>query len=135
MLHAIGFLANGFLRADGHLAQVIVGAVVDIEVDISLHARQTAHIGMLPELPRALILQGVDIVMGNPIRILVEDGIVEVARLKFKIGIYNRFDLIMFLDDVKPLEHGALELSLHRGSDKPAPEPVYEHCRNGRHHG
>ena len=65
---------------------------------------------MLPELPRTLILERVDIVMGYPIRILVEHGIGQVARLKFKIGIYNRFYAVVTLYKAKPLEHRLLEL-------------------------
>ena len=110
IVFAVGLLAYGLLRTDSHLAQVVVRAVVDVEIDIALDAWKTAHIGVLPELPRALILERVDIVMSYPIRILVEHGIGQVARLKFKIGIYNRFYAIVLLYKTKPLEYGVLEL-------------------------
>ena len=110
IVFAVGLLAYGLLRTDSHLAQVVVRAVVDVEIDIALDAWQTAHIGVLPELPRALILERVDIVMSYPVRILVEHGIGQIARLKFKIGIYNRFYAIVLFYKAKPLEYGVLEL-------------------------
>ena len=110
IVFAVGLLAYGLLRTDSHLAQVVVRAVVDVEIDIALDAWKTAHIGVLPELPRALILERVDIVMGYPVRILVEHGIGQIARLKFKIGIYNRFYTIVLFYKAKPLEYGVLEL-------------------------
>lgn len=35
----IGFLADGLLGTDGHLTEVIVGSIVDIEVHITLDTR------------------------------------------------------------------------------------------------
>lgn len=109
-LFAVGFFADGFLRADGHLAEVVIGAVVDIEVDIALDAGQTAYIGVLPELPGALVFERIDVVMGYPVGILIEDGIVEIAGLKFKIGIDNGLDSIVMLHDVEPLDDGRTKL-------------------------
>ena len=84
---AVGLLADGFLGTDGHLTEIVIGTIVDVEVHIALDARQTASIRMLPELPLTLVLEGVDIIVGNPVGILVENGVVKVARLKFEIGI------------------------------------------------
>ena len=56
-LLAVGFFSDGFLRADGHLTEVVVGTIVDVEVDIALDAWEAAHIGMLPELPGALVFE------------------------------------------------------------------------------
>ena len=104
MLFIVGFLADGLLRADGHLAKVVIGTVVDIEIDIAFDAGKTAYIGVLPELPGSLVFEGVDIIMGNPVRILVEDGVVEITCLEFKIGIENGLHPIVLFDEVKPLE-------------------------------
>ena len=106
----IGFLANGLLGADGHLTEVVVGTIVDIEVYITLDTWQAACVGVLPELPRAFVLQGVHIIVGYPVGILVKDGIVQIARLEFKVGVDDRFHLIVFLHDVEPLQHTGLEL-------------------------
>ena len=35
LIVTIGFFADGFLRADGHLAKVVIRTVVDVEVDIA----------------------------------------------------------------------------------------------------
>ena len=48
--------------------------------------------------------------MGYPVGILIEDGIVEIAGLKFKIGIDNGFDAIVMLHDVEPLDDGRTKL-------------------------
>ena len=57
VLFAVGLFADGFLRADGHLTEVVVGTIIDVEVDIALNAWEAAHIGMLPELPGALVFE------------------------------------------------------------------------------
>lgn len=75
----ISFLADSLHRTESHLAQVVIGPVVDIEVNMALDAGQLAHIGVLPELPAPLILYGVNIVVGYPVGVLVEDGVVQVA--------------------------------------------------------
>ena len=56
LLVAIGLLADGFLGTDGHLTEIVIGTIVDVEVHVTLDARQTTNVGMLPELPTALIL-------------------------------------------------------------------------------
>ena len=48
--------------------------------------------------------------MCDPIGILVENGIVQVAHLKFKIGIDDRFDLIVILHRFKPEFYRTLKL-------------------------
>ena len=108
----VRLLADGLHGADGHLPQVVVRAVVDVEVNMTLDAGQFAHVGMLPELPAALVLYGVHIVVGYPVGVLVEDGVVEVACLEFIIGVDDGLHLIVLLHDVEPLEHGTLELSV-----------------------
>lgn len=90
--------------------QVIIGAVVDIEVDIPAYAGQCAGIGVLPEFPTSLELHLVDIVVGNPIRIVVEDRCGEILLLKFIIGIDDGLHAVAVLDDVEPCEHVGLEI-------------------------
>ena len=46
------------------------------------------------------------------VRILVEDGVVEIACLKFKIGIEDGLHPIVLLDKVKPLQDRSLELCI-----------------------
>ena len=48
--------------------------------------------------------------MCDPIGILVENGVVQVAHLKFKIGIDDRFDLIVILHRFKPEFNRTLKL-------------------------
>ncbi len=69
------------------LLQVVVGAVVDVEIDVAFDAGKLACIGVLPEFPRALILHLGYIVVGYPIGIVVEAGVGKVFLLKFIIGI------------------------------------------------
>ena len=99
----IGLLTDCFHRPDGHLAQVVIGTVVDVEIDMALDTWQLADIRMLPELPTPFVLDTVHIVVGYPVGILVEDGVVQVARLKFIIGIDDGLYLIVLLNDVEPL--------------------------------
>jgi hypothetical protein len=77
---------------------------------MSLDARQFAYVSMLPELPAALIFHAVNVIMGYPVGILVEDGIVEVFQLEFIIGVDNRLYLIMLLYDSQPSQDRGLEL-------------------------
>ena len=104
------FLANCLLRPQCHLSQIVVGTVVDIEVYVPLYTRQPAHVGMLPELPRPLVFERVHIVVGYPVRILVEDGVVQVAHLEFEISIDDGLYLIVLLHHIEPEVNRTLEL-------------------------
>ena len=85
-----------------HALQLIQRAVEHIQVHIFTDARQTSHIGMLPETPLPFILHRVGIIMGYPVRIRVENGIVQVTGLKFIRGIENRFYPIIIFDFIQP---------------------------------
>ena len=98
------------LAADGEFFQVVVRAVVDIEIDITLDARQSANVGVLPEFPLAFVFDLIDVVMGNPVGIIVENGRTEIGFLEFVIGVENGLHVVAVLDDVKPREHVALEI-------------------------
>ena len=64
---------------------------------------------MLPELPFTLVLYLVYIVVGYPIRIVVENRSTKVLLLKFIIGVNDGLDMITVFHDVKPSQHIALE--------------------------
>ena len=99
-----------FQLVDGALPQVVVTAVVDIEIDIPLDAWQATGISMLPELPGTGVLHFVDIVVGYPARIAIEPAIAEIFGLKFIIGIDDGLHVIAVLDNVQPCENVALEI-------------------------
>ena len=98
------------LLFDSHFLEVIEGAVVDVEIDISLDAGKAACIGVLPELPFAFVVEGVHVVVGYPIGIVVEDGGAEILLFEFIIGVDDGLHVITVFDDVKPGEHIALEV-------------------------
>ena len=98
------------LAADAKLAQIVVAAVVDIEIHIALDARKLSCIRMLPELPFALVLHFIYIIMGYPVRIVIENGRTEILLLKLIIGIDDRFHMIPILYDMQPYEHIALKI-------------------------
>ena len=106
----VRFLANGLLAADGHLAEVVEGTVVNVEVHVALDAWELAHVGVLPELPGALILDFVYIVVGYPVGVLVEHLVVEIVGLELVIGIDDGLHAVVLLYDVKPFEDALLEL-------------------------
>ena len=72
-LFAVGFFTDGLLRTNGHLAKVVVRAVVDVEIHIALDARKTTDISMLPEFPLALILKRINVIVCYPVWVLVKD--------------------------------------------------------------
>ena len=55
------------------LLQVVITSIVDIKIYISLDAWQLTRIRMLLELPFALVLHLVHIIMGYPIRIIIKN--------------------------------------------------------------
>ena len=64
---------------------------------------------MLPEMPFAFILDGIDVVMGYPIGISVENGVVEITLLEFVGSVKNRLDTVMCLYPFKPRFNGEFE--------------------------
>ena len=94
------------------MTEIIVGTVIDIEIDIALDAWEAPHISMLPEFPLSFILERIYVVVGYPVGILVEDRVVEIAHLKLKISIDDRFNLIVLLNHVQPLEYRTLKLGI-----------------------
>ena len=43
--------------------------------------------------------------MGYPVGVLVEDGIIEIAHLKLKIGVNDWFYTVVILHNIQPLKH------------------------------
>ena len=88
-------LPHSSLIADGEFLHVIERAIVDVEVNISLYAGKPPYIGVLPEFPRPLVFHLVNIVVGYPIRIVVEYGSIEVFLLEFVVVIYDMLHMIL----------------------------------------
>ena len=97
-------------RFDGHLQQVVVGAVVDVEVYVAVDARQAAGVGVLPELPGASVLQAVHVVVGNPVGELVEKRVVEILQLELVVGVDDGLHAVVALHHEQPGEHVAAEV-------------------------
>lgn len=91
-------------------AQVIITAVVYVEIDITVDAGQTSGISVLPKLPFARIFNLVYVIMGNPIRIVVKDRCVKIIHLEFIISIYNWFNMVSVFHDVQPCKYVALKV-------------------------
>ena len=47
--------------------------------------------------------------MGDPIGILVEDRVVQIARLELEISVDDRFYLVVLFHNIEPLQHTGLE--------------------------
>ena len=56
-------------------------------------AGNTSYISMLPKVPFPLILYRVNIIMGNPVRVCIEDGIVQITGISFP----NNLSLLSFV--------------------------------------
>ena len=105
----IGFLAYLLTGSNGHFAEVIERAVVDIKVYIAFDARQATGISMLPELPGSCVLHFFYIVVGYPIGIGVERWCVKIFELEFVISIDYGSDAVMALYNIKPLKYAGSE--------------------------
>ena len=92
------------------LFQIVIRAVVDIEIHIAIYARQTAGIGVLPELPFALILHLIDVVVGNPVRVSVKTLVGKVLLLELIVGVDDWFHVIAVFHNVQPQQHILLEV-------------------------
>ena len=57
---------------------------------------------MLPKVPFTFILYGINVIMGYPIRISIENGIAEIAFLEFIGSIKNRLYAVMRLYPIQP---------------------------------
>lgn len=87
------------------MLQVVIAAVVYIEIHIAFYARKTSGIGVLPELPRSVVFHFVDIIVGYPIGIVIEDGVAEIRHLEFMIGIDDGFYMVSVFNYVKPCKY------------------------------
>lgn len=96
--------------SNGQFAQVVVTSVINIEINISFYARQPSGVSMLPKFPFARIFNFVDIIMRNPVRVVVEYWFIEICRLKFIICVNNRLDMVFVFNNVKPCKYIALKI-------------------------
>ena len=110
LLVAIGVDADGLLAADGHLAQVVVRAVVDVQVYVALDARQPAVVGVLPEFPRAFVRHAVYVVVGYPVRVAVEGGIAQMFQFELVVSVEYGLHAVVCLGLLQPLQHAGAEL-------------------------
>ena len=92
------------------MTKVIITTIIDIEVHISLYTRQSTGIGMLPKLPLSLILHLIHIIVGYPIRIIIENRLTEIFLLKFIIGIDDWFHMVSIFHNMEPSQHITLEI-------------------------
>ena len=58
--------------SDSKLLQIVKATIVYIKVNIPFNARQSAAVGMLPELPFPFIFDTIHIIMRNPIWISIK---------------------------------------------------------------
>ena len=68
-----------FLFFDGHVYEVLVVAIEDVDVHIAFDAIYFASVGMLPEDPRSFVFERVDVVVRYPVGVSLEVGCVEVG--------------------------------------------------------
>lgn len=87
-------------------------AVEDVAIDIALDAVHISAIRMLPECPLAGVLQLVNIIMGYPEGIFVENGVVEVIDTELVAGIEDGLDAVFRLHHIEPFLDGLLQLFL-----------------------
>ena len=92
------------------MLEVVITTIVDVEIHITLDARQLAHVGMLPESPFALVLHLVHIIVGYPVGIVVEDRGTEILLLKLIIGVDDGLGMILIFHDMQPRKHITLEI-------------------------
>ena len=76
------YLNESFLFLDGHLLQLLQRTIEDVQIHLLRNTGKDTHIRVLPEFPVTLIFHRIYIVMGNPVRIRVKNGIVEVTGFK-----------------------------------------------------
>lgn len=72
------------------MAEIVHATVVDVEVHRSFDAVDAAEVCMLPESPRAFVVNLLDVVASNPERIAVELGSREEATFELQTGIDDR---------------------------------------------
>lgn len=98
------------MAPDGEFFQIIVGTIINIEINVAFDARQSACIGVLPEFPFAFIFDLIHIIMSNPIGIIIEHGGAEIELFEFEIGVDDGLHVVFVFDDVQPREHVALKI-------------------------
>ena len=95
---------------DGKLEQFVVSAVKDVKVNLFLDARQLSGIAVLPEGPRTTIAHAVDVVMGYPVGVEVEDGVVHVLLMERVVGVDDGLHLVVLLYPQQPFQDALTEI-------------------------
>lgn len=98
------------LIANRKFVQIIITAIVNVEINIALYSRQASGVSMLPELPLSGILDLVNIIMRYPIRVVIKHGSVKIIHLKLIISIYYRFNMVSVLNNMKPCKYFTLKI-------------------------
>ena len=84
-----------------------------------------ANISILPKAPRTFVGKFADIVVGDPIGIIVKLRGAEILLFETVASVENRLDAIVLLDDGKPLPDSALQLCYRKFSS-------FLHIEHGR---
>ena len=94
----------------GELQEVIIGTVVDIEVYVPFYTWQYTCIRVLPEFPFSFILNLVNIVVGYPIGIVVEDRGRKILLLKIVVSIDDGLDMVFVFHNMQPCQYIRLKV-------------------------
>ena len=84
--------------------QVVQRTVVDIEVDRAGDAVDAAFFGVLPKVPCAFVAEFLHFVVGDPKRIAVELGGVEIVFFERQIGVDDGRRAEAFFHHLEPFE-------------------------------
>lgn len=104
------------LFVDGESEQFLFGSIEDVAVyDVfspSTDSVDMSGVGILPEFPRPFVLELVYIVMCNPIRVGIKDGVAEVFHLKGIACVDDGLDSVVLFHDIEPLFDSFFEFLL-----------------------
>ena len=84
--------------------QVVQRTVVDIEVDLAGDAVDAAFFGVLPKVPSAFVAELLHFVVGDPKRVAVELGGVEIVFFERQIGVDDGGRAEAFFHQFEPFE-------------------------------
>ena len=104
--------------------QIVVSPVENVQVYLLLDARQLAAVGVLPEGPRPLVAHAVHVVVGNPVGVEVEHGVVHILLAEAVIGVEDGPHAVVLLHACQPFEDALPEVL---GADALRPDFHVEH--------
>ena len=103
-------VSTALFSCDGHVLQVIVSTVEDVEVDLLLDTWQLAAVGVLPESPRSFVAHAVNVIVGNPVRIKVEHRVVHVLLTETVVGVEDGAHAVVLLHACQPFKNALSEV-------------------------